>query len=277
MKHRVLAVGLDFALRAGAGLVLASPLVAAVASTGITRFPEGDRLLFEPGGLMLVEVARTLWSAVVPLIQAELVMGLVLALGLVVPYAVLLVALSRREPRTLSDLFGTAMTRVPPLVALQGLTLLAQSAALLALATFAAGLREALVGATSRRADLAFVAVLALGGLVVLGLGALRDLSSAACVEETLGSPAALRRGVAALLRAPGAVLSGFGAALVAASACVGVGALLTGALDVGRPGAFRVALVLVLHLAVLLGRSVCRALWLQRALGLVEPKAAAD
>lgn len=274
MKHRVLAVALDFALRAAAGLVLASPLLAAVASTGITRFPEGDRLLFEPGGLMLVEVARTLSSAVVPLLQAELVMGLVLALGLVVPYAVLLVALSRREPRTLSELFGTALTRVPPLVALQGLTLLAESAALLALATFAAGLRETLVGATSRRADLVFLAVLALGGLVLLGLGALRDLSSAACVEETLGSPAALRRGVASLLRAPGAVCSGFGAALVAAGACVAAGALLTGALDVGRPGAFRVALVLLVHQAVLLGRSVVRAFWLHRALGLVAPKA---
>ncbi|HWP09718.1 MAG TPA: hypothetical protein VNN72_28445 [Polyangiaceae bacterium] len=277
MKHRVLAVALDFALRGAAGLVLASPVVAAVASTGITRFPEGDRLLFEPGGLMLVEVARALWSAVVPLIQAELVMGLVLALGLVVPYAVLLVALSRRAPKTTAELFGRAMTRVPPLVALQGLTLLAQSAALLALAAFAAGLREALVGATSRPADLVFVLVLALGGLVVLGFGALRDLSSAACVEDELASPAALRHGLAALLRAPGAVFSGFGAAAVAAAACVAAGALLTGALDVGRPGAFRVALVLALHQAVLLGRTLCRAFWLRRALGLVEPRALGD
>jgi hypothetical protein len=271
MKHRVLALGLDFALRAGAGLLLASPLVAAVASTGITRFPEGDRLLFEPGGLLLVEVARTLWSALVPLIQAELVMGLVLALALVVPHAVLLVALSRRVPASAAELFGKALTRVPPLIALQGLTLLAQSAALLAVATLAAGLREALLGATSRRADLVFLAVLAFGGLVVLGLGALRDLSSAACVDGALGSPAALRRGLAALRKAPGAVLSGFGAAAVAAGSLVAAGALLTGVLDVGRPGALRVVLVLVLHQAVLLGRSLCRAFWLHRALGLVE------
>ena len=271
MKQRAFAVALDFALRGAAGLLLASPVVAAVASTGITRFPEGDRLLFEPGGLMLVEVARALWSAVVPLVQAELVMGLVLAVGLVVPYAVLLVAFSRRVPATASELVGRAVTRVPPLVALQGLTLLAQSAALLAVATLAAGLREAFVGATSRRADLVFLALLGLGGLLVLGLGALRDLSSAACVEETLGSPAALRRGCAALVRAPGAVLAGFGAAGLATGALIAAGALVTGALDVGRPGAFRVVLVLVLHQAVLLGRSVCRAWWLRRALGLVE------
>lgn len=274
MKHRVLAVSLDFALRAAAGLLLASPIVAAVTSTGLTHFPDGDRLLFEPGGLMLVEVARALWSAVVPLVQAELVMGLVLALALTVPYALLLVAFSRNAPATAAELWGKAVTRVPSLVALQGLALLAQSAALLAVAALAAGLREALVGATSRRADLVFLAALALGGLVVLVLGALRDLASAACTEETLRSPAAVRRGLAALVRAPGAVVYGFGQALLAGAALVAVGALLTGALDVGRPGASRIVLVLVVHLSVLLGRSLCRAFWLRRALQLAAPRA---
>ena len=100
MKQRALTIALDFTLRAAAGLLVASPVVAAVASTGITRFPEGDRLLFEPGGLMLAEVARQLWSALAPLVRAELTTGLVLGMALIVPYSLLLVALSGRARGT---------------------------------------------------------------------------------------------------------------------------------------------------------------------------------
>lgn len=271
MKHRALAVALDFALRGAAGLLLASPVVAAVASTGIARFPEGDRLLFEPGGLMLAEVARSLWSAAVPLIRAELVTGLALGVALIVPYALLLVALSGRASSA-AALWSEVVTRVPSLLALHGLTLLAQGGALLALGTVAFQLRGALVGATSRGADLVLVGGALLGGLLALGLGALRDLASAACVHGSLSSRAALADGVTALRRLPGRVLYGWAPPLGAGAALVGAGALLTGALDVSRPGAWRVALVLAVHQAVLLGRCLCRAFWLRRALGLVEP-----
>jgi hypothetical protein len=193
MKQRALAVGLDFALRGAAGLILASPVVAAIASTGIPRFPEGDRLLFEPGGLMLVEVARALWSAAIPLVRTELVTGLLLGIALLVPYSLLLVALKRRASTPL-ELWGEAVTRVPSLLALHGLALLTQGGAILATTTFALGLRPSLVGATSRGADLMVVGVLLFGGLLVLGLAVLRDLASAACVEESLGSRVALGR-----------------------------------------------------------------------------------
>jgi len=271
MKQRALAVAVDFALRAAAGLLIASPVVAAVASTGIARFPEGDRLLFEPGGLMLAEVARTLWSALIPLLRAELMTGLVLGMALIVPYSLLLVALSGRARGT-AALWGEAVTRVPSLLALHGLTLLTQGGVVLATATVAVQLRTGFVGATSRGADLVFVGVLLLGGLGVLTLTTLRDLASAACVQGSLTSRSALTTGVATLRRAPGRVIRDFAPPLLAGVALVAAGAVLTGSLDVSRPGAWRVVLVLAVHQAALLGRSVCRAFWLGRALRLVEP-----
>jgi len=272
MKHRAaFAIAVDFALRGAAGLLLGSPVVAAVASTGIGRYPEGDRLLFEPGGLMLTEVARALWTAAVPLIRAELVTGLALGMALIVPYSLLLVALSGRGSST-AALWGEVVTRVPSLLALHGLTLLTQGGALLAAGTLAFQLRSALVGATSRGADLVLVGIALLGGLLVLGLAALRDLASAACVQGSLHSRAALASGVSTFRRLPGRVFRGWAPPLGAGAALVGAGALLTGALDVSRSGAWRVALVLAVHQTVLLGRSLCRAFWLSRALRLVQP-----
>jgi len=270
MKQRALAVGLDFALRAAAGLILASPVIAAIASTGIPSFPEGDRLLFEPGGLMLVEVARALWSAAIPLVRTELVTGLLLGMALLVPYSLVLVALKRRVVTTV-ELCGEAVSRVPSLLALHGLTLLTQGGAILATATVASGLRTSLVGATSRGADLVVVALLLLGGLLVLGLAMLRDLASAACVEESVGSRVAVGRGFAALLRSPGGVLRAWAGPLATVVVLVAASAWLTGKVDVSRAGAWRVGVVLLAHQAVLFARSVCRAWWLGRALALVR------
>ena len=272
MKHRTLAVLLDFALRGAAGLVLASPVVAAIASTGIPRFPEGDRLLFEPGGLMLVEVARALWSAAMPLVRAELVTGLLLGMVLLVPYSLVLVALERRAG-TAGELWGEAITRVPPLLALHGLALLTQGGAILAAVALALELREGLVGATSRGADLVAALVLLLGALLVLALAVFRDLASAACVQGSVRSNEALARGFSTLRRAPGRVLRGWVGPLAAVVGLLVAGAWLTGRVDVSRAGAWRIGVVLVVHQAVLFARSVCRAWWLGKALVLVSPQ----
>lgn len=274
MKHRAFAVGLDFSLRSGAGLMLASPLVAAVASTGIPRFPEGDRLLFEPGGLMLAEVARSLWSATMPLVRTGLLTGLLLGLVLLVPYSMVLVAV-RRGATTTAELWGQAMTRVPPLLALHGLALLTQGGAILASVTLAFGLREGIVGATSRGADLAMAGVLLFGGLLVLGVAVLRDLASAACVENETRSSEALARGLTTLRRVPGRVLRGWAGPLAMVLGLLAAGAWLTGRVDVSRAGAWRVGVVLFVHQALLLARSVCRAWWLGKALVLVSPQLA--
>ncbi len=271
MKHTLIALGLDVALRAGAGLLLASPVVAAVASTGITGFPEGDRLLFEPGGLMLVDVARALLSELMPLVRTELVMGLLLLVALLVPYSVVLVAFSRTRPGSVAELLGRACARVPALLSLKGLTLLTQALTAFLALSVALQVRDALVSGTSRRADLVGLAIALVGGSLMLAFGMVRDLASAAAVSGGAGSRVALLAGLSTLFRNPGRILRIWSLAAIAAVSLVAAGALVTGLLDVSRPGAWCVGSVLLVHQTFALGLVLCRAWWLGHALVLVE------
>jgi hypothetical protein len=277
MKSRLLAVGFDYALRAVFGAVLALPLVAAVTSTGITNFPAGDRLLFEPGGLLLAEVTRALWAELVPLASTGLLTAFFMAVALLLPYGLVLAAFGQERPRSLSELWGRACTRLPTLLSLKGLVFAAQALALFVTATFAATLRAAAAGDTSRRADLTGLAVGAGGLLVVLALGLLRDLASAAAVEGGLGSRAASIVGFHALLRAPRTAVAAATLAGAGSFAAVALAALVSGALDVARAGTFRLVLVLVAHQGALLAMAACRAWWLGRALAVVAAQLAAS
>jgi hypothetical protein len=113
--------------------------------------------------------------------------------------------------------------------------------------------------------------------LVVAALGTVRDLASAACVREALGARRALFDGVATFARFPLRVARGVAPPAAAALGLVLLAAWLTGVLDVARPGAWRVAAVLLVHQLAVLGLVLCRAWWLGHALGLVgaQPGAA--
>ncbi|HEV8549058.1 MAG TPA: hypothetical protein VGQ57_08520, partial [Polyangiaceae bacterium] len=210
MKPKILAVLGDFALHAVAALLLASPIVAAVSATGVGRFPLSDQILFEPGGRELVEVARLLWGSIAPLVRTSLVTALVFVVLLVLPYGLVLVAFARDAPSPFGRLCGEAATRFPALLALKGLSLCAQGATALAVVTLATLLRESLVGATSRRADLVALAVCALGLSLVLLIGVVRDVASAAAVRHELNGRRALSVGLTAFRRAPKQALLGF-------------------------------------------------------------------
>lgn len=271
MKQRALAVGFDYVLRALFGVVLALPLAASVAATGITHFPAGDRLLFEPGGLLLVDATRALFAELVPLANAGVVVAFVLMLVMLLPYGVVLSACAPGAPRAGAEVWGRACACLPSLLSLKGLTLAAQALALLFTATVSAPVRAAMAGETSRRADLAALVAGLVGLALVLGLGLLRDLASAAAVQGGIGSRPALVTALEVLVRTPGAALRPASLAALGAGAAVSGAALVAGALDVSRPGAFRVVLVFAVHQAALLALSVCRAYWLGRALGLVD------
>src|SRR6185369_4161669 len=120
------------------------------------------------------------------------------------------------------------------------LSLCAQAATTLALLTLATFLRESLVGATSRRADLVALAVGAGGVALVLLLGVVRDVSGAAAVRHELNGRRALRVGLAALARAPKQALLGFVVPFVGGLALITGAAPLVRAIDVGARGDFR-------------------------------------
>ena len=270
MKRRTLAILLDYVARGGAGLLLAAPLTAAVAASGIAAFPEGDRLLFQPGGLLLVEVARAVWSLLPPLATSSIAVGTLLGVALLVPRATLLTALAEGDRGTLPTFLARALTRVPALLALEGFALLAQALAW-SLAFAASGLVHGAPWGGSPRSDYLALSVVGLGGLLAVGLGVVRDLSSAALACGAEHSRSALRAGLMCFARSPGTAFARWlGPALLGLS-LVSASALAVGELDVGRAGTLRLVAVVLAHQGAALALTLCRASWLGTAVELVR------
>jgi len=270
MKRRTVAITLDFALRSAGGLMLALPIAAVVAGTGIGHFPEGDRLLFEPGGLFTVEVARRLLGSLAPLATTSLAMALALALALVVPHSALLVALAERDESPAPAFWGRAAGRVPALLALSGLGLAAQLVAWTVGTAVGSGASTVFAQSAAPWPEVGHVAGFALGGALALVVGVTRDLSRAAAVVHGFDGRGALECGLRTLLSSSRDALPAFvGPALLSALSVV-VGALAVTALDVSRPGTWRLLAVLIVHQGVGYALAWCRALWLSSSIDLV-------
>jgi hypothetical protein len=269
MKRRTLWITLDFALRGVAGLLVALPLSAAVAGTAIGHFPEGDRLLFAPGGVYLAEAARVLLPALEPLLAASLGTTLVLSFALLVPHAALLVALAEPEETTRAAFLGRALERVPTLFAVTAVALLAELGVLFVFVGLA-GMAARAVGG-ERSGDVAAVLVMLLGVGLAAAVGRVRDLARAGAVMLQLDGPDALRHGAQTLLsRAPAVLPAWLGPVLLSAILVVAA-ALFAGALDASRPEAWRAALVLLVHQGTAFALAWCRALWLSSSLDLAS------
>jgi len=277
VRRRLIAVAADLGARILAGFLLGLPLFSAVSASGIGQFEAGDRLLFQAGGLYLTEVAGLLFGAVVPLVNGALVTALALAVVLLLPHGALLAALADREQQPFSTLLGRGARSFPALLALSGLTLIAQVVVFVFFVGVAGASRRGLAESAPPVPDATALALLALGTLLVLGLGFVRDLCRAAAVVEDSDGRSALRSGLLALKSRPGAAVRGYLAPAVAGLALFGVAAAVTGWLDVAQSGGFRLPLVALLHLAVLAGLALCRARWLATAVALVGPQPAAS
>jgi hypothetical protein len=267
VKRRTWMILLDFALRSVLGLLVALPLVATIAGTEIGRFPEGDRLLFAPGGVYLAEVTRLLVPVLPPLLTSSLLTTLAFSLLLVVPHSALLVALSETEETPRLAFWGRALSRAPTLLAVTAVALLAELAVLLVFAGLAGAVGRAV--AQERSSDLAAATVLLLGVVLAAGVGLLRDLGRAAAVVRDLDGPEALRQGIRTLAAHAGrAIAAWLGPALLSAIV-IAAAALFAGALDVSRPEAWRSGSILVVHQAAACALAWCRALWLSSSLEL--------
>jgi hypothetical protein len=269
--RRVRSVTIYFVVHLAASVLLALPAFAVVAGTGIGRFPEGDRLLFQPGGLLLAEVARTIASALWSSIASARVSGALLFVLLLVPHAALLVSLSQSEREPENVVWGRAIGHLPVLLLLSGISFFAQAVVLFAAVTVATMVRDAMSNSTGRNADLAYLSVVGFGVLLALALGLVRDLARAAAVRSSLKVKAALRAGLMTFARTPGGTLLGWAAPATVGLALVLLGAAVTNLLDVSRPGAWRILLVALAHQAIAYALCWCRAFWLSATLGLVK------
>lgn len=271
MKRTTAAALFEFSCRAAAGLVLAAPVTAAVAAAGIGAFPEGDRLLFEPGGLFLVEAARSSLSLVAPLSSSTLAVVTIASLVLSVPRALLWTAAAEETRGPFATFVGHAGARLPSFVALLGLGFLSQVLVGALGLTLAGFMRGGMANPID--ADGWALGVVAVTFVAALALGIVRDVASAAVACGASSTGRALRLGAITILRAPGTTCLRWLGPAALGLALVGAAAALAGVLDVSRPGTPRLLAVLALHQAALVALSFCRAGWFVAAVRLVRPQ----
>jgi hypothetical protein len=271
MNHPLLAIGIDFLARTAASLLVALPLVGAVAASGVGHFPEGDRLLFQAGGLVLSDVARELVPALGPLLSTTLTTFVLLGALSIVPLAAVLAVLAEPGKLAVRSVSARAFASVPALLLVTGITLLAQVLVLGLAAAVGGFARQSLSTASPRLADGAFLALFGIGILGALVLGIARDLARSAAIQGAHAGRTALVLGLRALWSAPRAALQAFALRAVAGALLLAWAAVAAGALDVSRPESYRFALVLLLHQAAALGVAALRVSWFAVTLRCVE------
>jgi len=260
------AVALQYGYRACAASLLSLPVLTALSAARISSFPDPDRLLFERGGVYLLEVLRSQ--------QALLGAGAGLGLGLLGCAALGALVPDWWALRVFSSL-GPAAGECRARRSLGRLGLLAVCtwsfrALLWALALSLAFLTRASLSTVTdeRSAELLLAAGVALGLGLQVGASLLHDLTSASVVSE--GAPlrlAVVRAFRTALARGHARRLWAryLGCRLGQLALLVGTVWLLS-ALDPGGPaasGSSHAGLRLLAHQAALVLGSALRVLWL--------------
>lgn len=223
VHERPWAAGAYLAFASLAGLAFAAPLAAAIGSaTG--AYPRGDAELFDPGGVMLIEVLRHLRASSAAIGAAWAVLAvLALPLGMIVLAFCTALLGAPGEPRPAWALARAA--RSLPTLASIALVVLVADALLIALVMVGGG---AIVRATWPYAparDIARWSLLSCAFLVVTAAGVLHDLARVAAVTGPSGTYTALAAALRTARRHPGRVawsytwraLLGLGAACAAA------------------------------------------------------------
>ncbi len=196
------ALTLAAAMRAALALAVGLPAMTALLSTGIADHPDGDHLLFDSGGMMLVEGVRLSLTAAPPVTKLTLLLAAGCVLLSLYPVSVMLVALEDRDGR-LGEALGRGLRRLPALFAIYGLCLLFQVMVFVAAAFAAAWAPQQLAQTLGPAlADAVGVLLLLFGVAINCASGVARDLAFAAASRRPAALPALLL-GIGTLLARP--------------------------------------------------------------------------
>jgi hypothetical protein len=231
----------------------------AVAQPVIAGYARGDAVLFESGGVMLLEALRIVEPQLSYLGVTTAVSLVAVAFIELVPTAMVLVALGRRERVSFMELTHHALDSIGTLGLLLGLTFAAQALIVVLFVALASNVVTWFRAAMPFE-DLVQLAVLFLGLGVVVALRLVHDLARAAAVDGARGLYDSVCSALAALTpTAAWSYLWRGGLALAA---------LLIAAL-IASP--YRLAMSIVVHALALLVVVVLRVDWLAVALGAVR------
>lgn len=253
-----------------ASVVVAAP-VAATVSLIVSRDPRGDLLLWQPGGVWLLEVARLLRTSAMAFAAVGGVAALLAAAVGLVPLAVLLAGLGRRGPLSLAWLLGRAGAHLGTLATLFGLALAAQG---LVLAIVVLATESVAMTMQARPAvDVLRAVGWALALALVAAAGVVHDLARAAAVGADCDLYAALTRAVDVAAAAPVRLLAAYAWRGALSLCALALAAWLAARVGVATRGAL--VTTAVVHQAGVVLAVALRASWLAAALRAVVPAAA--
>jgi hypothetical protein len=273
MRRHLPALLLVYAFKLGVGLALAEPLSQVLTGAGVVRFPEGDRLLFARGGMVLLETLRLQHGVLTGSLTSALILGGAASLLSLIPLAFLMVSLDAQGEGSLGDRAPRSLGAVGPFAFLGGLTVLVQAlVGLAAAATVLSSHRAARAVLDERGADLAALGIGLAGLGAVLLVGILEDVARAEVVCHRYTGVRALLPACEAFARAPMRLVSRWGARALLTGGLVLLGGTAVTHLGLEHPGAWRVALAWTVHQTVIAGWILLRAAWLGDALAHVRP-----
>lgn len=268
--HRLGVLAALYGYRLFASLVLSIPIAVTVQSV-LGDHPRGDLLLFDDGGLHLLELLRmgrhVLGGAAV-LVALGVVATSILGL---VPLAGVLVAMGSRGRWPVGALLARSARPFGSLVLLYGIALFCQ----VVLAGFFGFLALMVVRGLTDMGPTRDVVMLASGLVpvfIVIALGLVHDLTRVQIVCRHHGLIQALRRALRATVRRPGALLAAWSTRALAALAALFCGMMIARLLGVDESGSF--VMGAAVHQVVLLFAVAARVSWLAAAMRLSEDDA---
>lgn len=249
-------------VRLAVALVVTHPF-AALIERMLGGWPGGDRVLFEPGALMLAEVLRVHGVPMSGFLeQAALAALAMLPVGVVVN-AFVIASLVVEAPRDVRAVASLAIDRVVPIAVLTLAAVLVAGGALAAAVVVREGMRAALPFDV-RTNDLLSLLVLLLGGMVAAVAVLVADLARVASVQSRLDTAPAIVQAFEVLRRQPWQVVGAFGARMSAGVLLVVGGILLT--TSVGLATEARAIAIVMAQQIGLVGLACLRAWWFARA-----------
>jgi hypothetical protein len=278
-KRRLLLVAIYVGVHAAFALALAAPL-ASLFGRALGHYPDIDRALLEPGGVMFIEALRVNRAGIAPAMGGVWALALVAGVVSIVPFGVLVAGLAGQGRERISALFGRAFESFGVLALLWAIALVAQvvvlSVLVLVLGKVATNAPLSPVGSTIATALSGLLAVL---GASVVGVA--HDLARVAAVTEDASLLGAIKRAWATLGPRPY-----FAYLWRAALALLVVAVAAWIAPPLAPVGAPPVALAFLLHQVAVMTAALLRASWLDVAIkrlrdrppvGLSEPEPAPE
>ncbi len=263
-------IAVSYFLYLALSIIVACP-VSLLATEVIGSWPRGDRMLFDPGALMLAEVVRLQESGLRSILgQAALVAILAAPASLAVTTWLVC---AQRNPQDASwrETLHVVVSRIRPMFVLW----IAFGAIMSFVGFVGYTLSELswrelhrLLG--ERAGDLAYVAMLLTTATVILVCSVVHDVARVACANPHRDAALSFLDAWDAMRQA-GRVLIAYWVRAAAAWALIGVGAMVSRRL--GVESTLRFAIVVVVHQCVVVLVLVLRASWLRRAADFVaEP-----